>query len=181
MQRLHLEGTIFCAYFAGILLGILLCWRLPEGYCKQLAVYRLVAEELFLQPAAFRQQFFVCFTKRMILLGMLLIIYFSRFLPLRYMTAAYIGIVISVSVSVLTLFYRSFGMLFCGAVFLPQGLFYGWVTYELLAGQTKERLLPRILLLRMGVFLIAWNLGILLEVLLQSRLLRILTLVFAGK
>ena len=181
MRRLHLEGTIFGAYFIGIVFGILLCWKLPEAFCRQLSVYRLVSEELFLQTGDFRQQLMFCFARRMIMLCVLFATYFSSFLPLRYIAAAYIGTVLSVSVSVLTLFYQSFGLLFCGAVFLPQSLCYGWVIYELLAGQMKEILLPRILFLRMGGVAVVWSVGILLEVVVQHRLLRLLTLFFAGR
>lgn len=166
----QLNWKCFIVYYTGILLGILLCLWLPESFQRQLAIFQLFSEDTLLLEYNFQQLLLAYLPQRMFVLGILLM---ASLLPgslVRNLTAGYAGILLSVSVSVLTLFYSQFGILcLLGAVF-PQGLCYGYVIYQLVWNpqqfEEKQQFWMRF------VLVLIWICGIFLEACIQQRLLR---------
>lgn len=157
-------------YYVGIVLGTILCLWLPESFQRQLAIFRLFSEDTLMQEYGFGRLLMIYFPQRMLVLGVLLMVSMLPGRLVRNLVAGYAGILLAVSISVLTLFYSQFGILCLFGTMFPQGLCYGFVLYQLVWNSEKfvgkQQLWFRCLL----VFI--WTGGILLEAGIQQRLLR---------
>ncbi len=166
----QLNWKCFIVYYIGIVFGTILCLWLPESFQRQLAVYRLFSEDTLVQEYGFGQLLTTYFPQRMLVLGILLMVSMLPGRWIRNLTAAYAGLLLAVSMSVLTLFYSQFGILCLLATIFPQGLCYGFVLYQLVWNPEnfvgKQQFVFRCLLA------LIWAGGIFLEAGIQHRLLR---------
>lgn len=166
----QLNWKCFIVYYAGIVFGTILCLWLPESFQRQLAIFRLFSEDTLMQEYSFGRLLMLYFPQRMLVLGVLLMVSMLPGRLVRNLVAGYAGILLAVSMSVLTLFYSQFGILCLFGTMFPQGLCYGFVLYQLVWNPEKfvgkQQLWFRCLL----VFI--WTGGILLEAGIQQRLLR---------
>lgn len=179
MSQQQINWKCFLIYFLGIFAGTLLCLWLPETFQRQLAIYRLVSEDTFLQQYTFKQLLFLYFPKRLFILGLLLTVSMIPGDVFKGLISGYAGILLSVTISVLTLFYSQFGILYTIAVAFPQCILYGYVLYQLI-WRVRNHTIKQQIAFRC-VLIVIWIGGIFLEILFQGRLLRYITLFLSGK